>query len=299
MEIKILKTDQDRAAHFKSFIQQLVEKFQPTRIISFGKQTLQNEIEGCFVSKQVKHQHFCLLICMELPTRIDYEVQDFANNHYHSGQITIVCHGESAIKESIESNNRFFITVMTRGKPIYTRDGFLDIESTPKFNPAKSLEKAEMNFFHRIPLAEGFLECAHGCLIRKSFNICTFLLHQAVEQSCIVLIRVYIDYRSEFHNLHRLLGLTRCFSDEPTNLMIGDRPADRRLFDILIKSYGQARYAPEFFVDQKDAGELYSKISSFVQLIKILCRNKMEALQGELFQYESINETENNHEGAG
>ncbi len=278
MEDLLLKTDLDRAAHFRNFLQLLVDKFQPTRIISFGTQTQLNELEGCFADKKVKHQHHCLLICTESTTRIDYEVQDFANAHYRNGQVTIVCHGEPTIRERIGSGSRFFTTVIGHGKLIYTKESYVEAESPPKFNPSKALEKAAKHSSHRIPLARGFLDSAKENLTRGQYNIATFLLHQAMEQSCIVLIRVHIDYRSEFHNLHRLLGLTRSFSDEPTNLMIGDRPADRRLFDILTKSYGQARYAPEFVVAQRDAEELYDKISSFVELVQAMCTHKMESL---------------------
>ncbi len=285
MEVKLLKTDQERAEHFKHFLGLLVEKFQPTRIISFGKQTQLNDLEGCFASMQIKHQHYCLFIGTESSTRIDYEVQEFASKYYHNGQVTIVCHGESAIRESIESNNRFFITVLSHGKVLYTKEGFLNVDLIPTCNSEKSLEKAERHYFHRISLAQGFLESANGSIQRGHYNIGTFLLHQTVEQSCSVLIRVQIDYRSEFHNLHRLLGLCRCFSDEPYNLLIGDRPEARRLFDILIKSYGQARYAPGFDVDEKDAKKLYQKVSSLVDLTKTMCASKLEAMKDEATDY--------------
>jgi uncharacterized protein len=285
MELNILKTDQDREAHFKCFIQKLVERFQPSRIFSFGTQTLHQEIEGPFAHKDSKQRHYCLLICTESCTRIDYEVQDFANAHYHNGQVTILCHGEPTIRERIESNSRFFASVIAKGKLIYTKEGYVDDESNASYNPTKALEKAERHFFHRISLATGFLNSAEESLTRNQNNIATFLLHQAMEQSCILLIRVHIDYRSEFHNLNRLLGLTRCFSDEPINMMIGGSSSDQRLFNILIKSYGQARYAPEFFVAQKDAEELYAKISAFVELTKTMCASKMEALAHEVGEY--------------
>jgi uncharacterized protein len=285
MEVKILRTDQDRAEHFKHFLELLVEKFQPTRIISFGKQTQLNELEGCFVSKQIKYQHYCLLICTESSTRIDYEVQEFASKYYHNGQVTIVCHGEIAIRESIESGNRFFITVLSQGKHLYTKEGFLNMETIPDFNPSKALERAERNYFHRFYLASEFLECAKGSIDRDKFAIGTFLLHQAVEQSCSVLIRVLIDYRSEFHNLHRLLGLCRCFSEEPYKLLVGEDREDRRLFDILIKSYSQARYASEFEVEQKDAKKLLNKISRFVDLVKTMCASKLEVMTEEATNY--------------
>lgn len=285
MEVKLLKTDQDRAEHFKNFLELLVEKFQPTRIISFGKQTQLNELEGCFASMQIKHQHYCLFIGTESSTRIDYEVQEFASKYYHNGQVTIVCHGESAIREGIESNNRFFITVLSHGKVLYTKEGFLNVETIPNLNSSKALERAERNYFHRFYLASEFLECAKGSIERGKYAIGTFLLHQAVEQSCSVLIRVLIDYRSEFHNLHRLLGLCRCFSELPYKLLVGEDREDRRLFDILIKSYGQARYATEFEVEEKDAKKLHYKVSLFVELVKTMCASKLEAMTDEATDY--------------
>lgn len=282
MQVKISRTDQDREEHFRNFLQLLVQKFQPTRIISFGTQTLKNEISGCFASKQVIHQHYCLLVCTESSARIEYELQDFANAHYLNGQVTILCHGETAVQEGIESQNRFFSTVLAHGKPLYTKNGFFDLEFKASLDPAKSLAKAEKHFFHRISLAGGFLESAYTSLQKGQYNVATFLMHQAVEQSCILLIRVHIDYRTEFHNLHRLMGLTRCFSDLPIELMIGDRPADKKLFSLLTSSYGKARYAPDFQVSQKDAEELYQKVSALFELTKNLCAAKMEAMAAEV-----------------
>ncbi|EOZ96477.1 hypothetical protein A33Q_2247 [Indibacter alkaliphilus LW1] len=215
---------------------------------------------------------------MESCNRIDYEIQDFVNHHYQIGQATIVCHGESTIQEQIEANNRFFITVLSKGKYLYTKSGFIDNLFIPKFNPSNALEKAEKHFSCRMAMAKGFLECARDSLSRGSYNITTFSLHQAVEQSCILLIKIHLDYRSEFHNLHRLLGLCRSFSDEPHLLLVGEKPSCRRLFDILMKSYGKTRYSLDFTVSQKEAEELLEKVSSFIEMVESMCRVKMDAL---------------------
>lgn len=297
MEVQFLMSDQSRAEHFKAFIQSLIGKFQPQKIIKFGKQTLSNEIEGCFANKQIIHSHYCLLMVTENITRIDYEVQDYANSHYHHGQITILCHGQDAIKEAIKANSRFFITVSNTGQLLYSNDGFTQFDAETHFIPVGALEKAEKHFFHRIPLADGFLQGACECLLKHHFNICTFMLHQVVEQCCIVLIRIHIAYRSEFHNLHRLLSLCRCFSEEPYKMLLSGSPTDRRLFDILVKSYSQARYADTFIVEQADAEQLYKKASAFLQLVKCMCKEKMEELSEIGLQYEQQNkESEVGHE---
>ncbi|MGY6744915.1 MAG: HEPN domain-containing protein [Cecembia sp.] len=278
MENQIIKTEKDSVTHFNECLKLLVEKYQPTRIISFGKQSLQNKNKGCFVNSKTEVKHYCLLICMESCTRIDYEIQDFINHHYQDGQITIVCHGENSIMEQLEANNRFFITVLSKGKYLYSKSGFIENQLPPKYNPLNALEKAEKHFNHRIFLAKGFFDCARESQCRGNYMITAFSLHQAVEQSCILLIKIHLDYRSEFHNLFRLLGLCRSFSDEPYNVLVGERPSSQRLFNILIRSYGKARYSLDFDVSQKDAEALCEKVSCFIDLVESMCRTQMEKL---------------------
>jgi hypothetical protein len=63
---------------------------------------------------------------------------------------------------------------------------------------------------------------------------------------------------------------------------VGENPANRRLFEILIKSYGQARYSSEFVVSQKDAQELFDMVSAFIELVKAMCGGKLGILAEEL-----------------
>lgn len=278
METQTLKQKSYSKQQFNTLLELLVEKFQPTRIISFGQQRLRNRLKGCFVSKNSEIFHACLLICMETCTRNEHEIQDFVNQRYPCGQITIICHGESTIKEQLENNNRFFITVLSKGNYHYTQSGYLHNQHIPKFKPDMVYDRAHKHVEHRMTLAMGFLECAKDSLSRGNYNITTFSLHQAVEQSCILLIKIYLDYRSDFHNLHRLLGLCRSFSDEPYALLVGESASSKRLFEILCKSYGKTRYAMDFLVSREDAETLFETVKSFLHLVKSMCKTKMQTL---------------------
>ncbi|QNK63930.1 HEPN domain-containing protein [Pedobacter sp. PAMC26386] len=129
---------------------------------------------------------------------------------------------------------------------------------------------------------------AHECLVNQQYKICIFMLHQALEQSCIVLIRVQIAYRSEFHNLHRLLYLCNSFSNLPGKIFLSNSPEDERLFDVLVKSYSGARYGDHFSVEQGDAHLLYKKIASFVTLAKQMCEEKIVKLENEAALYKQV-----------
>ncbi|WP_406826408.1 HEPN domain-containing protein [Pedobacter sp. KACC 23697] len=213
----------------------------------------------------------------ETATRIDYEMQDFANADYQHGTITIIGHGRQSVIEAVQQNSRFFISVLSRGKLRYSKDGLTDHDPIPAFIPTKGAIKAIRHYEHRIPLADGFLMCASECLEKEQFSICAFMLHQAVEQTCICLLRVHIAYRSEFHNLYRLLRLCTCFSEKPLQLFLSTAE-DERLFKLMAKSYSGSRYKDDFTVSRQDAERLYQKVASFVSLAKGMCKEKIELL---------------------
>jgi len=186
--------------------------------------------------------------------------------------------------EAIQANSRFYISVLTYGKLLYSHDGLLNVDHISPFIPTKGAVKAQKHFDHRMLLADGFLMAAAECLEKKHYGICAFMLHQAVEQACIGLIRVYIAYRAEFHNLQRLLRLCNCFSDQPYKLLIGS-PGDERLFDVLAKSYSAARYRDDFSVSRQDADSLYQRVVCFLALAKAMCTEKIKQLDQEAALY--------------
>jgi HEPN domain-containing protein len=146
--------------------------------------------------------------------------------------------------------------------------------------PTEAAIKARKHFDHRFPLAEGFLTGAGECLSKQQYNVCTFLLHQTVEQICIALVRVHIAYRSEFHNLYRLLRLSCCFSDQPYQLFL-DNADDQKLFDVLAKSYSSARYNDGFLVSEENANRLYERVVAFVEMARMMCIDKINELENE------------------
>lgn len=257
----------------------LVSRYEPSNIICFGFNHNTKAASSCFIRPVDCHScHYFLLMVTTESTRIEHEVQDFANANFSGGVITILVHGIETISHAISQSSRFFIAVFRDGFQLYAANGLCLMMDYPSMNPATTLASAEEHFFHRIPLAEGFLRGAHESLANQHYNVCTFMLHQVVEQCCSLLIKVHMAYRSEFHNLHRLLSLYRCFSDEPYKMFLSGNSVDSRLFDILIKSYSQARYANTFFVEKNDAGQLYDRVSSFAQLVKSMCIDKMKEL---------------------
>jgi uncharacterized protein len=279
MEMHTFNRADNHSTYFKLFVESLVLKFKPLQIFCFSKETFLEEVQSCFNDEKMKQRcNYCLLLVTKSTNRIDYEVQDYSNAHFKLGKVTILCHPKETIEEAFKANSRFFITVCNEGKLVYSHDGLTNFYVPAPFIPTQSGAKALKHFKYRIPLAEGFLIGAGECLNKEQYSVCVFMLHQVVEQVCIVLIRVFMAYRSEIHNLHKLLRLCSCFSSAPMKLFLSGSPEDERLFDILLKSYSGARYKSNFFVLTDDAWVLYNKTAAFVALAKELCHQKVEEL---------------------
>ena len=280
MEMHTFYQADDHSTYFKLFVESLVLKFKPLQIFCFSKETVLEEVQSCFNDEKLKQRcNYCLLLVTESTNRIDYEVQDFSNAHYKLGNVTILCHAKETIEEAFKANSRFFITVCNEGKLVYGHDGLTNFYVPAHFIPTQAGEKALKHFSYRIPLAEGFLIGAGECLNKGQYSVCVFMLHQVVEQVCIGLIRFFMAYRSEIHNLHKLLRLCTTFSSAPIKLFLSGSPEDERLFDMLLKSYAAARYKSNFIVLADDAWALYNKTIAFVALAKEMCHQKIEELE--------------------
>ena len=286
METHIVSSADQHAHYFKTFVRCLADKFQPLKLFCFAKTIIITDTDGGFKESGSTYQcNYCLLMVTESQTRIDYEVQDYTNFHYKHGTICILCHSQDSITEAIKANNKFFKTVYTSAQLLYSHDGMSNLDFTQNFIPTQAAKKALKHLEHRMPLAEGFLRGASECLNKHDFSVSTFLLHQVVEQCCIVLIRVHIAYRSEIHNLLRMLRLCSSFSDRPLRTFLTGSPDDERLFNILMKSYSGTRYAPNFSVNESDAKRLFDRISNFALLVVEMCDMKIEQLEQEALLY--------------
>jgi len=289
MENHSLSTSHHQSGSFKTYVQGLIEKFQPLQLFCFAKSKTLIETSGCFTNQQGSHNcDYCLLMVTASSNRIDHEVQDFTNTHYFQGTIAIICHGQETILEAIRSNNRFFMTVCSSGQLLYSHDGMIQVDYNGNFIPTQSGKKALRHFNHRMPLAEGFLHGAAECLSKQDFSVSTFMLHQVAEQCCILLIRVQLAYRSEVHSISRLLRLCTSFSERPIKMFLSGCPEDERLFDILQKSYSGSRYKDNFKVSEKDARSLFDRVSRYVDMVKEMCVTKIEELEYEAVLYKEL-----------
>jgi HEPN domain-containing protein len=214
------------------------------------------------------------------PKRIEHEVQDYVTSHFDEAGVTLIAHGKQSVANAINRGNRFFITVCREGQLLYSADGFSQFTNPfPELNPINTLAKTEKYFYHQYKLVVGFMEAADCCFEAEFYNNCLFLLHQVIEQVCTVLIRVYIGYHSDIHHIGRLLQLCSCFSEIPRSLFPQRTAEEKRLYQLLLKSYSETRYKDDFDACGDDVDQLCTTASNFLEATEKLCISKIKELR--------------------
>lgn len=168
--------------------------------------------------------------------------------------------------------------MLNQGQLLYSANGVLCLEEVPTPQPEKRLAQAKLHWKHRSKMANGFLLSADRSLEEDHETVCLFLLHQVIEQACIGLIWVFMGYKSDMHNLRRLLYVCGCFSKKPMQHFMGT-PENEVMLGIIMRSYSEARYRESFSLENRSAYNFLELVERFMELAEELCKEKLEELE--------------------
>ncbi|WP_315816124.1 HEPN domain-containing protein [Paraflavitalea speifideaquila] len=105
------------------------------------------------------------------------------------------------------------------------------------------------------------------------------MLHQSVQHICMALFRIMMGYRSNTHNLIRLLLLTGCFSPRLLRVFPGSTKEETELFDYLQEAYAGARYKEEYSVPADKATILVRRVKLLLSFAEQLYADKFITLE--------------------
>lgn len=265
--------------HLDELIRKIVEKFDPLKIICFGRNMVHRKSVGCFREyTDTTSPHYHLLMITEATPRIEYTVQDYVNNNLFRGKITVIAHHQQIIQEKLENKHPFYCNIFRSGHLLYTKDGLYLTDTVPYPDPIQTEENAKRYFEHRYEMADGFLSSANYTLGEGHYNLGVFLLHQAVEHACRAMISVHLSYKADVHHLGKLIDMTCCFSDDPIAIFPRVTENEKRLFLVLQNSYSAGRYVDSYEVDMDDAYEICTQVIAFVGVAKSLCLKHLDSL---------------------
>ncbi len=111
-------------------------------------------------------------------------------------------------------------------------------------------------------------------------NEVMFLLHQVVEKLYAGLGLVYYGYKPKTHNIKEYRNYTKAISAEINNIFFSSNNSseNQRLFEILQKSYIDARYRADYYVNRGDVESIMIEVKKLNDLIVEYCLKRIEII---------------------
>lgn len=178
------------------------------------------------------------------------------------------------LNKSLAEGRYFFTQIKQEGVVLYDNEKF-KLARRRKLNFEEIKQQAQGYFDEKFKKANLFLDQALFMYEKKEYVMTSFNLHQACE-NYYTAIRLTFTLRSnKQHNLSKLSGSTKRYSDDLTKVFPQDTPEEKRLFTLLKAAYVDARYSPHFLVTKEDIDALIPKVKLLRDITKQICERRM------------------------
>lgn len=260
-------------------IQRIAGAIQPEKIICYGCRIQTSQNWGCFQEDTDTYRlaFDLLIITPDDEKRVFHEIIQIAEQQCITGiTVSSITHKLTSVIEALQAGSHFFSVLVDRGVLLY------DASSVPLPGPADPeainfcAEKATASWDRWFGLAKRFYSLACHSFTSEWQDLVVLMLHQSVEHTCIALIRVFTSYRSNTHNLSRLLAMTENFSPLPSNVFPRSTREETELFNLLLNGYGEPRYKDHYSVTMEMTTILIDRVGQLQAIAEKLYNDRIE-----------------------
>lgn len=175
----------------------------------------------------------------------------------------------------IEERRYFYTQIKEEGIILYNSGKYkLAKRRTLNFDEIK--QQAQEYFDEKFDRANSFLRSAKHDYNDADFKMASFHLHQACENYYYTIRLSFTLRNNKQHNLSKLSGSTKRYSEDLKTVFPQDTPEEKRLFTLLKAAYVDARYNPHFVVTKEDIDALIPKVEWLKDITERICGERIE-----------------------
>jgi len=277
-------------AHNESFPNQqeklvavIISITTPDMIYLLGGTLLCRHSESIFCDKTPALQHvsdyFLLVLLNNLEGKEQYEWQDKIEQRCSECvSVTVIVMQTSIFDGWLQAGHRFARTVVHSAIPLYKAEG---VSFSPAPEADTIAEQKSIAKYYRDGLAKGreFLAGAELFRIRNQYRLSAFMLHQATEHCLHGLIKAGTGFHAYTHNLDRLIRYGSLVCYQLQDIFSRKTEEDKRLFSLLQKAYGDARYKEDYSIDLKSLLLLIDNVSYLLDLTMVISSHILQPPQ--------------------
>ena len=178
----------------------------------------------------------------------DLEAQ--LRDHREITKTNIIHHSIGFVNDRIEKQNYFFLDILNEGIVLYDSRN-CKLSEPKELSPTERQAKAQEEFDHWFESASVFLEnsefnLSKGVEKQVYLNNAAFELHQAVERYYAAILLVFTDYKPRTHDIEDMGQQAAKQHSGFLQVFPQSTDEEKRLFELLKKSYIEARYSKQF-----------------------------------------------------
>lgn len=263
----------------------IVKAINPEKIICYGSRINITQDWGCFMLgdgflSTANTEFDLLIITANDEKRVEHEIIQLCEQQAKpvGCRINIIAHRLKAFNEAIEQGRRFFTTLYHKGVLLYNGNDLPLYQPKAVLTIATIKSRMETSWNKEFEMARQFFITANHCLTNGWNKLCAFNLHQSVQHCCMAILRSITGYRSQTHNISRLLALTENISLLPATIFPVVTDEETALFDLLHNAYSGARYKDDYTISLEKATILTERVKQLLIIAEHLYSKHLEAL---------------------
>ena len=206
-------------------------------------------------------------------------IYDKRGDHRYRVPVQFIHDSIKKVNEDLKYSRYFYTELKRDGIMLYNRGKNKLARRKPlKFGEIK--KQGEEYFGEKYAKARLFMEQAVFMYDKEEYVMSSFNLHQACENLFNAIMLTFTLKNDKEHNLEELFKASRGYAPELIRVFpVGDEE-EERLFKILVCSYIEARYNPEFKVSREDVEDLMVKVEKFGMVTKDVCERGIKEYEG-------------------
>jgi hypothetical protein len=251
-------------------------------VYCFGQRTIsKSEVSKIFNDNHVDFvstHYYMFLIAKDfqadVPGNIAYSVKAQTGGRC---TVTVVMHSKKSLNQKSGDQQHFFYQIMQRGTLLFQETStppFLPFEEVP----VRNIKSAKM-YLQQRDRTKQFLMEAEAMDSSGATKIHVYLMHLVIEQTCLGLIRLFLGYMPNHHNLSFLFELCEYFTPLTAELFPRQTQKDKELLKVLSGHTTSLRYGFVDDVPSHDYEVLNNRYYEFVERADKLAVIELERLE--------------------
>lgn len=181
----------------------------------------------------------------------------------------------SKFNNALSEGRYFYVDILNEGIMLYD-SGECQLATPRELNYSEILQMAEEYYNSKLHKAKRHY--GHYLLdySEKDYTYSTFDLHQTVEHLLKAIPLVFILYGHKEHVLKFLIEKCKAYTLELAKVFPCDTEEEKHLFELLERSYIEARYNNNFVVPKEIVDALVPKVDLLFSIVDDVCRKQFD-----------------------